>query len=159
MVVNGVGEIWVHKERGYVPQGDIGFHARNLQYAHIESDNTDFTICNFHGLWNGKGKTDSDDRLEQSRRIAVLLKPHCAKTVIIGDFNLLPDTESITLLEREGYKNLIRKYGITSTRTTLYSKPEKFADYAFVGSEITVKNFRVLTDEVSDHAPLLLEIA
>jgi endonuclease/exonuclease/phosphatase family metal-dependent hydrolase len=157
--VKGVGEIWVYKEPGYIPEGDIGFHPRNLQYAHITYKESEYIVCNFHGFWNGKGKTDCDERIEQSERIAAFLEPYSEKTVIIGDFNLLPDTESIAILERAGYRNLVSEYGVTSTRTSLYSKSEKFADYAFVGSGITVKDFKILPDEVSDHAPLLLEFA
>lgn len=55
-------------------------------------------------------------------------------------------------------RNLIREYGITSTRTSFYQKPEKHADYVFVSEGISVKAFTVLPDEVSDHAPLLLAI-
>ena len=74
-----------------------------------------------------------------------------------GDFNLLPDTQSIKKLENFGLRNLVKEYNITSTRTSFYTKSEKFADYAFVSSEIAVKDFKVLPDEVSDHSPLYLE--
>jgi endonuclease/exonuclease/phosphatase family metal-dependent hydrolase len=59
--------------------------------------------------------------------------------------------------EKLGCIDLIKKYGITSTRTSLYLKPIKFADYVFVSKGIDVIDFKVLPDEVSDHAPLLLD--
>ncbi len=157
--VRGSGEHWVHKERGFMPEGDIGHHARNLQYVTVQNDGADYTIMNFHGLWNGMGKTDSEDRLLQSRKIVDSFRSHPGKIVLMGDFNLLPDTQSITLLEEAGLRNLVTEYGVTSTRTSIYKKPEKFADYAFVSSGVEVKDFTVLPDEVSDHAALLLEIA
>ncbi len=157
--VLGSGECWVHKEKGFIPEGDIGHHARNLQYVHIEYSGTPYTVCNFHGLWNGKGKTDSEDRIEQSKKIISALSQSNGESILMGDFNLLPETESIKLLEKAGLRNLVTEYGITSTRTSIYKKSEKFADYAFTSSHVTVKDFRVLPDEVSDHAPLLLEIA
>jgi endonuclease/exonuclease/phosphatase family metal-dependent hydrolase len=46
---------------------------------------------------------------------------------------------------------------MASTRTHLYPRPEKFADYVFVSEGADVRSFRVLSNEVSDHAPLLLE--
>ena len=55
-------------------------------------------------------------------------------------------------------KNLIKEYNIQSTRTSLYEKSEKFADYVFVSPEIVVKDFKLLPDEVSDHLALFLEI-
>ena len=46
--------------------------------------------------------------------------------------------------------------GVTSTRTRLYARPEKLADYVLVSDGVAVRDFRVLPDEVSDHAPLML---
>ena len=152
------GDIFVHKERGYVPDGDIGTHARNIQYVTIEHNNSTLTIINFHGLWNGKGKTDSKDRLKQSKNIIHFVKKLTGDTVLGGDFNLLPETESLRLFEIAGMKNLISDYDIKSTRTSFYKKEEKFADYVFVSEGVSVVNFKVLPDEVSDHSPLLLEI-
>ena len=77
--------------------------------------------------------------------------------VMSGDFNLLPDTQSIKKLEDFGLRNLIKEHNITSTRTSLYPKAEKFADYTLTSKKIIIEDFKVLTDEVSDHSPLYLE--
>lgn len=155
----GLGDVFVYKERGHIPEGDIGNHARNIQYVTLEREEKKTTIINFHGLWNGKGKGDTEDRLTQSRNIVEFIKTIEGEVVLCGDFNLLPDTESIKILEGAGLRNLIRENNITSTRTSFYTKPEKFADYTFVSLGIEVKNFTVLPDEVSDHAPMLIDIA
>src|SRR3989338_5052371 len=76
--------------------------------------------------------------------------------VMSGDFNLLPDTQSIKKLEDFGLRNLIKEHNITSTRTSLYPKAEKFADYTLTSKKIIIEDFKVLTDEVSDHSPLYL---
>ena len=153
------GEEWVHFHKGYVPsEGEIGNHARALQYVTLKLDERDITILNLHGLWNGKGKGDDDDRLRQSEKITAFIKSLGHPVVLCGDLNLLPDTESIKMLEDAGLRNLIKEYGITSTRTSHYAKPEKYADYVFVSDSIEVKDFRVLPEEVSDHAALLVEI-
>ena len=151
------GDVFVYKERGHIPEGDLGFHARNVQFATIATKNGNRTILNFHGLWNGSGKGDSEDRLVQSDRIIQFMKTLSNPCVMCGDFNLLPDTQSIKKLENFGFRNLVKEYGINSTRTSLYTKPEKFADYALVSDEIAVKDFKVLPDEVSDHSPLYVE--
>ena len=158
ITILGSGDVFVHKYREYIPEGDIGHHARNVQYVTVEQDGVPITVLNFHGLWNGRGKTDSDERIEQSKNVINFITQLTTPVVLCGDFNLLPDTESIKMFERGGLRNLIRENGITSTRTSLYTKPEKFADYIFVSPEITVKDFTVLSDEVSDHAPLSIEI-
>ncbi len=151
------GDVFVHRERGYVPEGNLGLHARNLQFVTIDRPSRPLSVMNFHGLWNGQGKRDSEERIEQSRRILEFLEGRPEPFVLCGDFNLLPDTESLRMLESAGLRNLVAEFGVPSTRTRLYTRPEQFADYVFVSDAITVRDFRVLPDEVSDHAPLLLE--
>jgi len=152
------GDVFVYRERGYISSDDIGNHARNIQYATIMLNSRPVTVINFHGLWNGKGKTDTEDRIKQSKNIIAFTKKLAGEYILCGDFNLLLDTESIKLFEEEGMRNLIREHKVLSTRTSLYTKPEKHADYAFVSKGIQVKEFAVLPHEVSDHAPLLIEI-
>lgn len=151
------GEVFVHKEKNYIPQDDIGYHARNMQYMKIDTKNGERTVINFHGLWNGQGKSDSNDRLLQADNIVRFINNAQVPIIMCGDFNLLPTTESIKRIENTGLTNLIRKHNVTSTRTSFYTKPEKFADYIFVSPDIDVVDFKVLPDEVSDHSPLYIE--
>lgn len=154
------GEVFVYKEKGHVPEGDVGYHARNIQYVTVAAVTGPITVINFHGLWNGagKGKKDSPERLEQSEKILDFMRGLKNPFVFCGDFNLLPDTESIRKFEDAGLRNLIREFGVTSTRTSFYTKPQRFADYAFLSKNVNLKDFKVLPDEVSDHAPLLIEV-
>jgi endonuclease/exonuclease/phosphatase family metal-dependent hydrolase len=152
------GELFIYKEKGYVPERELGRHARNLQYAKFETGSELYTVVNVHALWNGKGKTDTNERLEQSQKIVNFLRSIDTKIILCGDFNLRLDTRSLEKIEAAGLKNLIKEYQIDSTRTSLYTKPEKHADYVFVSPDIEIKNFQVLPDEVSDHSPLVLEI-
>ena len=55
-------------------------------------------------------------------------------------------------------RDLVQEFNISSTRTSYYTKEPKFADYIFISKNIDLKDFKVLPDEVSDHAPLYLEI-
>jgi endonuclease/exonuclease/phosphatase family metal-dependent hydrolase len=151
------GEVYVFKEKGFVPKDDLGKHARNLQFLTLKLPQGLVTVINFHGLWNGLGKGDTDERLEQSRRLLDFTRTLEHPFVLIGDFNLTPGTESLAMIERDGLRNLITDYGITSTRTSFYKKDERYADYAFVSPGIKVNDFKVLPDEVSDHAPLYLD--
>ena len=157
-VVHESGEIYVYKYKGYIPDGESGNHARNIQFVVLDDGKKKYMVVNFHGLWNGKGKGDSDSRLEQSEKIIRFLAEKKLPTVFVGDFNLLPDTESLKKIEAHGLRNLIKEYSITSTRTSFYHKLERYADYVFVSSDIAVTNFVVLPDEVSDHSPLQVEL-
>lgn len=155
--IDNSGDIFVHKDKGYIPLGDVGHHARNIEYVTFTLNAKMVTVINFHGLWNGKGKDDSEDRLEQSKKILDFIGTLDGETILCGDFNLLPDTKSIKLFEEFGLRNLILENKIISTRTSFYTKQEKFADYIFVSKGIKVNEFKVLSDEVSDHSPLLLD--
>ncbi|RBP06240.1 endonuclease/exonuclease/phosphatase family protein [Roseiarcus fermentans] len=151
------GDVFVHRERGYVPEGDIGHHARNVQFVTVATARGRVGVMNFHGLWNGRGKGDSDDRLAQSRRLVAFLAGRREPFVLCGDFNLAPGTQSLRMLEAAGLRNLVAEFGVASTRTRLYRRPERFADYVFVSPGVDVRAFAVLPDEVSDHVPLRLE--
>ena len=54
-------------------------------------------------------------------------------------------------------QNCISQYNITSTRTSYYTKEEKYADYMLLSNELKINKFEVFTDVVSDHAPLFLD--
>ncbi len=151
------GSLCIYKEPGYVSPHDIADHARMMQYLTLETARGPLTILNLHAAWQVGGKTDTPERLEQSQRILDFSKSITHPLVMCGDFNLLPTTQSIQMIEQAGWENLIRTNQITSTRTSLYEKPERFADYVFVKNNVQVQNFRVLPEEVSDHAALLLE--
>ena len=133
-----------------------GNHPRNLHYIEFKHKGIKTTVANVHGLWNGKGKTDTQERLLQSQKIKDFIDSTDGNKILCGDFNLRPDTQSVKMLEH-GMINLIKEYNIESTRTSLYTKPEKHADYVFVSPDLEVLNFRVLSEEVSDHAALYLE--
>ena len=148
------GEITIYENLNY--QGKGPTHSRNLQWLEYRIKNKIYSILNVHALWNGKGKTDTAERIAQSTRISEFMATISIPKILCGDFNLRPDTESVRILEN-GMNNLIKKYDINSTRSHLYLKEEKFADYIFTSPEIIVNSFEVLSDVVSDHLPLLLD--
>lgn len=124
----------------------------------------DLTLAHVHGVAYPGHKEDTPERLEQSRVIADYVRSFGTPAVLCGDFNLLPDTESVRTLERTPLRNLITEYGIQSTRPEEHLRkyaPEDrqhFADYMFVSPEVAVHSFEVPALEVSDHLPLILEI-
>jgi endonuclease/exonuclease/phosphatase family metal-dependent hydrolase len=148
------GELVIHDNPHYKGSGPT--HSRNLQWLECCIQEKIYSIINVHGLWNGAGKTDSPERIKQSKRIRDFLDGLTTPAVLCGDFNLRPDIKSMQIIEH-GMNNLIKTYNISSTRTSLYPKTERFADYIITTPDIRVNQFEVLQDEVSDHAPLLLD--
>ncbi|HLD80303.1 MAG TPA: endonuclease/exonuclease/phosphatase family protein [Candidatus Nanoarchaeia archaeon] len=144
--------------------GSTVFSARKLQYLMVNLgglSKKDLLIVNYHGLWNGGAKTDTPERITQSEKIKEFMNLYDGPKILCGDFNLLPETESMRILE-EGMRNLVTEYGIQSTRTPLYrhygqKDHSNFADYVFISPGIVVKEFKILPDIASDHAGLYLE--
>ncbi len=139
---------------------DAKTHRRIVQTVCISHNDKPLAISNFHGLWNGQGKTDTPERIGQSKKLKAHINSFNHSIILGGDFNLLPDTNSLSIV-KEGMRDLIQENNIISTRSKLYTKhlkPVLFADYIFTSPEVEVKDFKVLEDVVSDHLPLLLEI-
>jgi len=116
----------------------------------------DYVIVNVHGLWQGGIKEDTEAKIEQSKKIIEIAEMFKGKKVIAGDFNLLPHTASIKMLG-DKYEDLIEKNHISSTRGSLYTKPLRYSDYAFLDRKIVAKSFTVMSMDISDHLPLVIE--
>jgi endonuclease/exonuclease/phosphatase family metal-dependent hydrolase len=80
-------------------------------------------------------------------------------SVLCGDFNLEPESETLTILATAGFTELVKAHAFPTTRTSFYKKSDKFADYMLINSFTAVKKFEVINKtEVSDHCPLFLHI-
>ena len=125
---------------------------------HIEIAEPKVSIYNFHGMPKS-GKLDTPERKIQTTSVLHAMRQDTNPKILVGDFNLRPETESLRAFE-ESMKNLVIEGGFSATRSRFYDHVEAqpFADYAFITRDIIVKKFEVLPDEVSDHLPLLLEL-
>lgn len=137
-----------------------GKHPRLVLIAHLELPSGPLSIFNFHGT-NGDGKMDTPQRLTAAARLrdAIDVTSQPGRRIVVGDFNLNPDTESLRIIRGE-LVDLVATHGIATTRSALYEKRGQFpfADYALVSPELNVRSFRVPDTEASDHLPLILEI-
>lgn len=131
---------------------------RVLHSVTVDVGGTAVQIAHFHGLWNGGGKGDCSERMEQSLRVVETLKQGSENIILVGDFNYDPDTQCLAVLE-DGLINLIKVHGIKSTRSGYYEKSQKFADYMLHSPGLSATSFKVLPDEVSDHLALLGEFS
>jgi len=145
---------WIYKNMHY--SGCDPSHSRIMQWIKVAIESREIAIINVHGLWNGQGKTDSPQRILQSNIIKEFARGLSIPAILCGDFNLIPNTKSIEILE-DGMQNLIKRYNILSTRSDIYKKPERYADYIFMPKELEVIEFKIFKNEVSDHLPLYVE--
>lgn len=153
------GEFFIFKELNGIYSNAECNMPRNIQYLQWHHHGAPYTILNYHGIWHPAiEKVDYPDRIEQSQKIRAFMDTLPGEKILCGDFNLNPDTESLAILE-SGMRNLVKECGITTTRSELYKKSSRFADYTLITPGVTVKNFTVPTITVSDHLPMVLEFS
>lgn len=120
-----------------------------------------FIVAHLHGLRDPAGKHDTPDRVRQAERIVELLlalRRNDEPVVLCGDLNLLPESATFDRLAELGLRDLVTGNGFTDTRTSLYEKPGRYADYLLATPGIKVQHFDVVAEpEVSDHRALLLD--
>lgn len=116
-------------------------------------------VIQLHGLRDRAGKHDTPARKAQAERLADLVEQAGSRTdltVVCGDLNLLPDSETFKVLAKLGLTDLV---GQADTRTSAYAKPTRHANYLLVSDPAAVRSFTIATQpEVSDHRPLVLNI-
>ena len=136
---------WPHEDQRAVEVVDCNVNGKKLR------------ILNYHGIWS-QNKVGNEKTLKACKKIAKLASEVDA-AIICGDFNLFPDTESIAVLNKN-FISLVDTFKINTTRPStneLNDKKRNIVDYIFVTEAVTVKNFSVINENVSDHLPLVLE--
>ena len=131
--------------------------ARSILTAIISMpNNKKIKIIDVHGIWNLTRMGD-DRTVAQSEFIIAELLRDKMPTIVAGDFNLLPESQSIKMLGRY-LTNLSVEYKLKTTRPK--SDDDKkcmVVDYIFVTNDIKVKDFTAVDTDVSDHLPLVLD--
>ncbi|MFH1597503.1 MAG: endonuclease/exonuclease/phosphatase family protein [Patescibacteria group bacterium] len=134
-------------------------HARSVAIVELDVAGQPLQILTLHGLYT-RDKKDIPRTIKQSKYIIEAAKRKKNPTIIAGDFNLLPDTKSIALMEKE-FSNLIKEYKITSTIPKFDHGTETtkkgVLDYIFINDQIKVNDFQVRETDISDHLPLILD--
>ena len=121
------------------------------------------TVVNVHGVTSHvDDKLNTKGRLVQSDTIIGAFHGLKQPVIIGGDFNLLPEADSIRAFADAGYQSFIANHHIRTTRNRLAwerypDNIQYYADYAFASQEIRVQTFAVPELEISDHLPLILE--
>ena len=135
-------------------------HPRAVEVVEIDTGTKRIQLLNIHGIWTEDKQ--GDERTE--RECAFLVEVAGRKsleTIIIGDFNLVPESPSIKILEK-AFRNLNTEFHITSTRPAFddgLDKGDMMVDYAFVNESVVVEQFTTLPTTISDHLPLVLEFS
>ncbi len=164
ILVNSTDDILLYGDRKEESlKQDFSNLAVTLQSIEFIIKGKKFAVANIHGTAFPGSKLDTALRLEHSNKIKKFLDSKKGAKIMVGDFNLLPETQSIKIFE-SNMRNLIKEFNIQRTRSKLssfYGKEDfqKFADYTFVSGDIQVKSFEVPKVEISDHLPMVLEFS
>ncbi len=127
-------------------------HSRSLQVCEIDVNGTVIQIGNVHGF-HSKDKLDTERTIMQSNFIVEKLTLKNLPTILLGDFNLAPNTKSINILNEE-YSNMNNTFNITRTR----SEGREMVDFIFVNKAVSARSLSLDKTDISDHYPLTLEV-
>lgn len=161
--VIGQAQGFVHKDWSAHGYGDHP-RSRTAHALRLHDPDSDRSLCvaHMHGLRDPRGKIDTAERAAQAHRLLQLSDQTGGPGelhVLCGDFNVRPGSETLSILSEAGFTDLVTSGGFSGTRTSLYPKPDRFADYMLVNQPGAVRGFAVLTrPEVSDHCPLVLDL-
>jgi|SRR3989344_732569 len=156
------GFIFTYRERNSLINDDWAALGAGFQYVKLNTQNGPIAVLSIHGNSRPGDKLDTPERLAQSQKIQEFLNMVSGPKIICGDFNLMPETQSIKILEKD-MRNLIKEFEIKDTRGEVNARKypgaelQKFSDYAFVSPDIKVISFQVPNIPVSDHLPLIIE--
>jgi endonuclease/exonuclease/phosphatase family metal-dependent hydrolase len=121
-------------------------------------DSKKLRVLNYHGIWT-KEKVGTGETLKACKKILSLAKEVNYSTIIVGDFNLFPDTPSMQVFYND-FVSLVDKHDISTTRpksNELSHLKRNVVDYVLVSKDIKINSFAVLDSDVSDHLPLVLD--
>ena len=160
--------IFVRKNLKVAKHGEIMRNIKEIglgMWVEIKNKENSLLVVNVHGVPKPGEKLDNASRLRQSEICIDLVRERGCEAIIGGDFNLMPETESVGVFSKNGFLDLIKEYGVTNTRNELvWSRHEVkqfYSDYVFVSEELEVLGFIVPQPEevlVSDHQPMILKI-
>lgn len=124
------------------------------------NNDSSLRIINYHGIWT-RDKKGNPKTYEACNKIIDFASAFNGNVIICGDFNLLPDTPSMKIFQRN-FISLVDHFNIKTTRLSsneLNGIGRNVVDYIFVDKKIKVKSFKVINEDVSDHLPLVLDFA
>ena len=127
-------------------------HPRSVAIVKIKYGQKSLTIANIHGTYS-TNKVDTPRSLKQSQYLINLKKQIKGPFILAGDFNVIPQTESIKMLNRY-YSNMTKKFKIT---TTLPGKKIMAIDNFFINHKIKPIALQTYQTTISDHLPLVFE--
>ena len=166
-------ECWIIGESSKkIPVNNTDFYPRSMLCCTAKLDSRAvLNVYGVHGFYSGGDKRDIPQRIEQSRHIVKGVRqtaePSLGTTyaVIMGDFNILRDSESYRILRKE-YNEATESFGLQNSRNKTYlaknGLKNLICDFIFTTRNIKLINCftedPAICDELSDHYPIFADI-
>lgn len=154
--------VFVHGEYQKLvrPKDEHSFvhYPRSLQYARTQIGTQWLHVFNIHGIWGFDGE-DSPERLRMSEIIVNEINQK-QPAVLMGDFNLLPNTQTIANIEQHLVN--VFKDELTTTFNMRHKTNPGYAisvvDMFFASPDIRITSHVCPDDDLSDHKPLVVTL-
>jgi endonuclease/exonuclease/phosphatase family metal-dependent hydrolase len=127
-----------------------------LALTHLNwGDETQSVVRQALGLaWSGD--TDSV-RTAQSRELTEICGGD-GPTILLGDMNALPGTDTIQSIEAAGYTDIADIGECGDSLTWWALEPQYHLDYIFIPPEVSLQNCSVPLVYLSDHLPVIADV-
>ncbi len=122
-------------------------------------DGIEVHVLNHHGrLVKGEnGRFQSEVADYNFSKIAEYASQLSGPIILSGDFNLVKEASSLNPLKEIGLMNLNDVHNITVARNEFSWRANEAVSHIFISPDIDVKEYRIPTDNVSDHLPLVMK--
>ncbi len=143
---------------------DFPYERRTCAVSKIQlSDNKTITMATAHSSYNPRF-IENKEKLKEIKKLVDFFKNNKEKLIFTGDLNLIPNTKSVKLIEKQ-----LVHCGPDYKEPTWTTKPFSFmgfeetklrwrVDYVFATKDIKVISSKILKTKYSDHLPILIEV-
>jgi len=135
---------------------------RTFLHLTFQIEGKQISFMNTHFAW-AHTPTEEPHQTEQGEILLKYLQNVPKPFVLTGDFNLDPNQPTIQKISKLS-RNLIAENHITNTLNPRTHRAKELfpqgvaVDYIFVSDDLTIKQFGVVEDDISDHFGLRVEI-
>ncbi len=132
-----------------------GNNIRNLQIATVQAEQQAFVLANHHAYWLPDPLGDAVS-LESMKRVKQNLETVSLPLIFAGDLNVRPESPSMRVFD--GFlEDLTATHKLPTTLSSLGKAKNVACDHVLISPAITVNNYGVRDELVSDHLAIVLD--
>jgi endonuclease/exonuclease/phosphatase family metal-dependent hydrolase len=132
-----------------------GNNIRNLQIATVQADQHEFVLANHHAYWLPNPLGD-EKSIEKMKLVKQSLEHISLPLVLSGDLNVTAESQSMRIFDNF-LEDLTATYQIPSTLSSIGKAKNVACDHVMIGNGITVTNYTVRNELVSDHLAIVCD--